>query len=374
MNNKNNTTIRENFGKEVKAARIAKKSIEPQWSQTRLGMHLNKKLKLNLSTATCQKLISNIENGKVNSNITKEVVSEIASFFNLSKDISNPMKSIVDNNTHEGNSKNVGVLIHENNNLLIKTDNPIFNQYIGEYCCLFYSTDSSDPKTVDAKLNLSPKQVNGIDICFAQLTIINKGKQIKSYEGQFFINTHYNTWYCILIGKEKQEVCTLISSHINANIKNNLLNIALVLTTSAGSNKRPTMHRMIISRDRFTTEKKSMIVSQLKLNSDVISISEKNLTLLKEYAEEKINCLKNKKAISRYKSLINCVDYILNHADKQLYYSFPESLVYDNEALFPKGENRAFVISSLRKDDVNRYNNKTSGTVQEICIDIMYGK
>lgn len=168
----------------------------------------------------------------------------------------------------------------------------------------------------------------------------------------------------------------LISSHINSNIKNNLLNVALVLTTAAGSNKRPTMHRMIISRKKFSSKQKAKIVSQLKLNSDMITISEENLKSIKQQTESKINQLKSGKSKSKYIALLKCVNLIMTDstiAQKQIYYSFPESFLYDNKQIFPDGKNKSFVISNIREKDNNRYYNKTSSTVQEICIDIMYG-
>ena len=241
---------------------------------------------------------------------------------------------------------------------------------------MFYSTDSANPKTVDAKLILSSKEAKGINICYAQLFILDNGKQIKSYSGQFFVNTHFKTWYCILIGDENQEVSMLLSSHINATLKNNLLNIALVLTTAAGSNKRPTMHRMIISRKEFSTKKKTTIVSQLKLNSDMITISEENLELIKQQTESKISQLKREKSKSQYIDLLKCINLIMNDstiAQKQTYYSFPESFLYDNKQVFSDEKNKSFVISRIRDKDNNRYHNKTSNTVQEICVDIMYG-
>ena len=168
----------------------------------------------------------------------------------------------------------------------------------------------------------------------------------------------------------------LLSSHINATLKNNLLNIALVLTTAAGSNKRPTMHRMIISRKEFSTKKKTTIVSQLKLNSDMITISEENLELIKQQTESKISQLKREKSKSQYIDLLKCINLIMNDstiAQKQTYYSFPESFLYDNKQVFSDEKNKSFVISRIRDKDNNRYHNKTSNTVQEICVDIMYG-
>lgn len=368
--------IRRNFGTEVRNLRTNLKNSDPVWTQKYLGNYVNNSLNLKLSNDSCQKLISDIEQGKPNHNITCDVIYQLQKILSISEEVVIPIIDAVTSVLHGKKTDTTKIQIHEFDNLLVETKHSVFNHYIGEYYCLFYSTDSSNPKTVDAKLTLSSKEVKGINICYAQFFIINNEKLIKSYSGQFFINIHYNTWYCILIGEKKQEVSMLISSHINSNIKNNLLNVALVLTTAAGSNKRPTMHRMIISRKKFSSKQKAKIVSQLKLNSDMITISEENLKSIKQQTESKINQLKSGKSKSKYIALLKCVNLIMTDstiAQKQIYYSFPESFLYDNKQIFPDGKNKSFVISNIREKDNNRYYNKTSSTVQEICIDIMYG-
>lgn len=367
--------VRENFGNEVEKLRKDLMKTNPVWTQKYLGKHIKHKLKLHLSDTSCQKLISNIENGKADHNITCDVIYTLQEILKIPNDIVSSMVNIIEKSCNK-KTDNKSILVQECDNLLVETKHSIFEHYIGEYYCLFYSTDSSNPKTVDARLTLSSKEVRGVNICYAQLFIINNGKPIKSYSGQFFVNTHYNTWYCILIGKEKQEVSMLLSSHINASIENNLLNVALVLTTAAGSNKRPTMHRMIISRKEFSAKKKATIVSQLKLNSDMITISEANLKLIKQQTESKISQLKSEKSKSQYIALLKCINLIMTDntiVQKQIYYSFPESFLYDNKQIFPDIKNKSFVISKFRDKDNNRYHNKTSNTVQEICVDIMYG-
>lgn len=369
-------SIREEFGTEVRRLRVNLKNSDPVWTQKYLGNFIKKNLNLDLSNDLCQKLISDIELGKSNHNITHDVIKQLQKILSISEKYVSPILNIVSNDSLIKEKDTTKIQIQEYDNLLVETKHSIFNHYIGEYYCLFYSTDSSNSKTVDAKMILSSKEVNGIDICYAQLFIINNGKPIKSYSGQFFVNIHYNTWYCILIGKEKQEVSMLLSSHINASIENNLLNVALVLTTAAGSNKRPTMHRMIISRKEFSAKKKATIVSQLKLNSDMITISEANLKLVKQQTESKISQLKSEKSKSQYISLLKCINLIMTDntiVQKQIYYSFPESFIYDNKQIFPDKKNKSFVISKFRDKDNNRYHNKTSNTVQEICVDIMYG-
>lgn len=369
-------SIRRDFGTEVKNLRTNLKNSNPVWTQKYLGNFVKNSLNLKLSNDSCQKLISDIEQGKPNHNITCDVINQLQKILSISEEVVIPIIDVLTKELHDKKTDTAKIQIHECDNLLIETKHSIFDHYIGEYYCLFYSTDSSNPKTVDAKLTLSSKEVKGINICYAQFSIINKGKLIKSYTGQFFVNTHYNTWYCILIGEEKQEVSMLLSSHINSSIESNLLNVALVLTTSAGSNKRPTMHRMIISREKFSTNKKTTIISQLRLNSDMITISETNLKLIKQQTESKINQLKSEKTKYQYIALLKCINLIMNDSaivQKQIYYSFPESFLYDNKQVFPDGKNKSFVISKIRDKDNNRYHNKTSSTVQEICIDIMYG-
>ena len=74
----------------------------------------------------------------------------------------------------------------------------------------------------------------------------------------------------------------LTASHFNSTIHPNLLNVAIALTTSSGIEKRPTMHRILISRKRIRNkETLELIQAQLCLNTDQICISKTALDALR---------------------------------------------------------------------------------------------
>lgn len=115
-----------------------------------------------------------------------------------------------------------------------------------------------------------------------------EANECKRYSGKFFINHHFDTCYAIMCDSRWQEVSMLIAPWFKASIHRNKLLTPLVLTTSAGENKRPTVHRMLISRDELKGEVFELAKSQLLLNTDSIQITEEQLSALENLIMEKL--------------------------------------------------------------------------------------
>ena len=82
--------------------------------------------------------------------------------------------------------------------------------------------------------------------------------------------------YCILSCDESAEYVFLLFHHMFLTKANLECRIAAVLTTSAGSYRRPTMEKCIISRTSLSSEDLSEIEGQLKMNCSNIQITEKD--------------------------------------------------------------------------------------------------
>lgn len=353
--------IRKKYGTAIVNYR---KRFSPKISQDKLCENVNNRInKTAKSYLLDQKKLSRIENGFHSIYIPFETVKALNEICNIPDEISCPFMELMINNIVK--SIENPILIKEHGEILTQPVGTELNTYLGKYFCYFYSTDSANPKLIEGEMVLSVDEQKA-DTCIAQFTIYEESKPIKTYNGQFFINRYYRMSYCVLIGESYQEVSVLFSNHFNATIKKNLLNVALALTTSAGSQKRPTMHRMIITRKKPDNKQLTILKAQLKLNTDELWISEKELQMLKnDLINDSILDDKHIKEISK------CIDYIMNNGHKETYYHIPESVLYDGDLVIGDPDLRSFIVSYIRNKTNIPYYNKISDTVRDICLDII---
>lgn len=243
--------------------------------------------------------------------------------------------------------------------------------YCGEYYTLFLSTDSADKRLVEGKLVISQDQTDP-SLCDVHLTLYgSKRNAIKWYTGTCFINRHYRTWHCILIGQKKQEVCMLTASHFNATLHQSQFNMTLALTTSAGVQKRPTVHRLFLSRKPIPKKDRQLIQAQLMMNTDSICISEKALLDLENEIRLEIQKTNSKLKQSECQAVLAAIHKIRELGHKEAYYTIDESIIYDAETIAADKRFRGFAVSRIRSRTNNVYYNKVSQTVLEICANIL---
>ena len=219
------------YGGEVKKIR---KEFFPGKNQTHFAKKINEMLPANSLLMLDQKTVSNLETGTKNKKISEDLIKALDKVFvemgyEMDRKILNDFLIETKNNYHEKKEKTVAI-IHENDNILSKPNNEIFKYYQGSYFCLFHSTDSSDPKCIIAEMEITRE--SSLNQCVTKFIIKEDNKIIKEYDGTFVFNSHYSMWYSIMVGKEKQEICLLAAPHFNSTIRNNQLNVALVITTS----------------------------------------------------------------------------------------------------------------------------------------------
>lgn len=366
-----NNKVRESFGKEIKNAR---KTVFPYGNQQKLADKINSKLPTYIDFKVSQEMISKIENGK-NIFLPDEVIENLVQIcrdngYAIEETLANDFIEVVRTSKENKKRRNLVVSFSEFENVVSNPKQEIFETYFGTYNCLFHSTDSSDPKCIKGIMRISPDLQT--HQCKVEFSILENGQIIKKYDGVFLINKHYDMWYCILVGKKKQEICMIASQHFNSSMHNNLFNIALVITTSAGVKKRPTMHRMFIARDteQLDENKIELILTQLKLNDDTIFISEKNLEALKNDIENRIKKSVDKNENIKYRAVIKCIDQIRKQPCEK-YYRIDESILYDSSIISKNKDICSYAVSQLRKYTDNKYYNKLSDTVHEICTNIM---
>lgn len=312
-----------------------------------------------------QKTISRIERGE-NVMLPETLVRKFQELCEIPEDIVEKYIALSEKKEIVQGSDPSLISISEDGHLLTHASHEEFYGYFGRYHCYFHSTNSDDPRLIEGVFYI--ENGNGASLnCVARLEIIENGAVIKNYRGQFLLNNHFRSSYCILIGDEKQEVCMLIGSHFNITKGKNLLNVALVLTTSAGSQKRPTMHRMLFCRKELSSKQKSDIHALLKLNTDKISISESRLNELEAEVKTKLGRLRRESSREKMRAILDCIEHIKENADREVYYKIDESIIYDSGMFSDDVKTRSLIVSALREYSGALFYNKVSNTVEEIC-------
>lgn len=318
-----------------------------------------------------QEIISQLERSK-DVFLTEKDILSIQKICSISDEIVKPYIEMVKLKYSSKIKENL-VCIREHEYLLTKNKHSEITFYEGDYFCYFHSTASNENKIVSGIMSILP--FHSSNICEAKFVIYEDEKAIKEYIGQFFLNTLYDMTYCILVCDEKQETSFLISNHFNASTrKHNLFNLALVLTTSAGTTKLPTMHRMLISRKKLSQETVEILHSQLGLNTDAIHISETKLNELEAYYNEEKNNTNDEDYLYVCNYILKTINFIRKSTIKETYYTIDETTIYNTNTIIPKQHNNyihSMVISALRKNTDIAFNNKIDERVAEICLNII---
>ena len=163
----------------------------------------------------------------------------------------------------------------------------------------------------------------------------------------------------------------MISTHFNCTIHKNLFNVALVLTTSSGTQKRPTVHRMLISRNKMIGENLRLVLAQLRLNNDMVCLSEDSIKRIKKDIQSKLYKVKSNKVKQKYTAVLDCINLIETHGKKETYYRMDEAALYDTQMVSSSKLLRSYAISLLRSYSETPYYNKINDTVNSICSDII---
>lgn len=160
-----------------------------------------------------------------------------------------------------------------------------FNGYFGRYHCYFFSTISSETKLLHGTLDFKPSPMNNYCSAIFKLDTNKLGsdgsKIYKEYSGKLAISPRMSSCYCLLENPKIGELCFVVFRHMYLNNESLKCRLAVVATASAGDNRRPTIHRMLISSRVVPDEKVDILKAQLLLNSSDILISAANLENLR---------------------------------------------------------------------------------------------
>lgn len=249
--------------------------------------------------------------------------------------------------------------MQEHSNFIRRADAPEFQPYLGTYHIYFFPTKSSESKPIHGNLEFRPS----IDSSECNVYLSFKtGKRdqnneeiLKEYLGTACISLKMNTVYCSIKSDKIGEICYFIFSYMSILHEKLECRLAAALTSSAGENRFPTVHRMLISRKKLSDKILYYLEGQLLLNSSEILISKSAYHAF----------LKDENLPDSFKEYFstNNPENEFMHAASIPYYYLNESLIRDS--FMDSDEDKSKAICLLRKYSVaNRYN-KIGGKADE---------
>lgn len=179
----------------------------------------------------------------------------------------------------------------EESMFIVRADDKRMRPYMKTYYTYFFPTLSSDEGILNGKLRFYASEDKSK--CLAHFSFrtgkLDTQKQPieKKYDGELVLSPMMSAAYCSLKNEGIGEISYILFSYMPILYETLKCRVALVLTSSAGSNRMPTVHRMIISEDEVSKEGLEILQGQLYLNESEILISE--VALDKFLADKKLD-------------------------------------------------------------------------------------
>lgn len=245
-------------------------------------------------------------------------------------------------------------------NIIYKLPDEVFNFYCGEYSCYFYPTKSDENEIIQGKLKIEKDWENNYCHVFIEINTNSNIEgtdepYIKKYEGHMFMSMKLKICYCIVHNDELGE-CNFISfRYLGLNNTKYQGGMAAVLTTSAGSDNVPTMHRMLISRKEINDEMLEQFKGNLLLNYSNIIVEEEqfeNVMLQFEFGEDVINNL-------------------INNLERKTYYIIREGFFHSTKNEKLTNINRLELVAQLRAVSSALRYNKISKKLDENIVKLL---
>lgn len=295
----------------LKHQKILKKNIERLKTQKNLNQNKIKEKCNQAGYTISQSTVSNILNAK--GNITLSNLLAIASAFEVD------IKELFVDSIYD---EEINSLPVQNTEAFICNPDSVFlTGYLGDFHVLFYKTSGSSNDMVTGLLQI--KKNNDSSKCIATLKInvdeidnASGESAIKIYEGELIVSHPMRAVYVQLINNKLGEMAMLVFQHIFTSYRNVETAMAVAITTASGANRRPTVHRMALSRTPIDPERLKYIKGQLLMNTSDVFIT-----------DEQIECFCNEEDVPEsFKELLRKV----KTATKTHCYCIPEGSLYDS--------------------------------------------
>ena len=168
------------------------------------------------------------------------------------------------------------------NLMIYDSSDPSYRGYLKKYYIYFLSTnEKNNGELVHGKLDFSKRKTPSP--CEATLELYtgepdpntNKSR-IKCYTGDMVIS-RVGCIYCNLVSYEYGDIWTLVFNHLQLNINSFIGAIGCGITSSSGSMRFPTIHKVFLSSSELTEEQQRYVGGLLRLYRDEIIISKQQL-------------------------------------------------------------------------------------------------
>lgn len=197
------------------------------------------------------------------------------------------------NGTESSSKKSSMLPLIAGDNLITDSSHILFKGYIQDYYCYYYPTDSSE-NSLSSNILKGILQLKSVDnFCKANLkintnTIDDTGNiNYKEYSGYAAISPTVNSMNCILYSDFLCEFCFLMFRHFKLNFGKQDCRIAEVLSSSSATeDRRPTVLRMLLSREKISDEDLEIIAPAFSLNYSTILVNQEIISEFSEFSED----------------------------------------------------------------------------------------
>lgn len=193
----------------------------------------------------------------------------------------------------EPKSSNSFLFPFAHSNLITDPHNTLFSGYIQDYYCYYYPTHSSENKKPENILKGILRLERENAYCKATLKINtntvddNGNTNYKEYVGYAAISPTVNSLNCIMYSDSLCEFCFLMFRYFKLNFGKQDCRIAEVLSSSsADENRRPTVLRMLLSKEKIKDIDLKTISPAFLLNYSTIAIKKENLNKIANISED----------------------------------------------------------------------------------------
>ena len=295
--------------------------------------------------------LSNLFNGHENVSLT--IYANLAQLLeiDLFLILSNVYKG--QNRTTEENEDFTNVfarnIFSERPTFIIDAEDPVFDGYEGSYDTYFYQTISGKEELLHGILTFD-KSKNGFFNVHFSLDSGDCDEQgnsiIKSYEGYLVYSIKTQVVSCLLLNAKVGEICLINFRYIPINHNKLACRMALAITSSAGTPRLPTVHRLYFTRKKLSEEELTKLRGQLLMNSSSIIVSKEKL---KDFIKE------TKLPVSFRNALENVLE-------QENYIKINETALFENMTSHPTTEEIEALCQLRNISEAARYNKISSRT------------
>lgn len=255
---------------------------------------------------------------------------------------------------------NIKENLKKNTDFITDASDKVFRGYKGDYFAYFYTTKNEDSIHHATFRLLEDSSTHQITVNFAFKTGEKNedGKDIeKKYTGPAYYSGPMQTIYCELTSEEIVEKSYLLFHYDFIAYQNLECRLATVITVSSGIRRLPTMHKLLLTKKKLSTDELEYLCGQLKLNNSEILISE---SAYREFLRDPKLPVK---FFEYFGDKETNAERFISSVAKVNYYAFNESLISDS---FIPLIDKTKIICLLRKySSAPRYN-KISEKADEI--------